>query len=71
MLAIFQNLASMQHSKSLAANFGKLMCPIVATIDRYGLKQRHLNKYRRDVSRFFRDVSEACYESDVAVAYLG
>jgi len=55
--------------KSLAAKFGKLMRPIVATIDRYGLKQRHLNKHRRDVSRFFRDVSEACYESDVAVAY--
>lgn len=55
--------------KSLAARFGKLMRPIVATIDRYGLKQRHLNKHRRDVSRFFRDVSEACYESDVAVAY--
>ena len=55
--------------KYLAAKFGKLMRPIVATIDRYGLKRRHLNKYRRDVSRFFRDVSAERHESDVAVAY--
>ena len=55
--------------KSLAANFGKLMRSIVATIDRYGLKQRHLNKHRRDVSRFFRDVSTECYKSDVAAGY--
>jgi hypothetical protein len=55
--------------KSLAADFGKLMRPIVATIDRYGLKQRHLDKHRHDVSRFFRDVSAECYKSDVAVAY--
>ena len=55
--------------KHLAATFGKLMRAIVATIDRYGLKQRHLNKHRDDVSRFFRDVSAEHYQSDVAVAY--
>ncbi len=55
--------------KYLAVKFGKLMRPIVATIDRYGLKRRYLNKYRRNVSSFFRDVCAKRFGSDVAVAY--
>ena len=35
--------------KSLASGFGTLLRAIVATIDQYGLKRRHLGKHRRDV----------------------
>lgn len=42
---------------------------ILATIDQYGLKQRHLNKHRRDVDRFYRAVSKRIYRSEVAEGY--
>jgi Transposase IS66 family len=39
---------------SLAMPFGRLLRTIVATIDRYGLKHRHLNKHKKEVRRFWR-----------------
>jgi hypothetical protein len=55
--------------KTLAAAFGRLLRAIVATIDRYGLRQRHLGKHKRDVEGFFRTVSGRLYRSEVAEAY--
>jgi predicted RecB family nuclease len=55
--------------KSLVAEFGQLLRPIVATIDRYGLKKRHLNKHTDDVERFFRTLGGRPYHSDLAQAY--
>lgn len=55
--------------KALASDFGRLLRLIVATIDQYGLKQRHLNKHRRDVDSFYRTVSKRVYRSDVAEGY--
>src|SRR5207253_4468693 len=40
--------------KALAAEFGSLLRAIVATIDQYGLRARHLGKHERDVESFFR-----------------
>jgi hypothetical protein len=37
--------------KSLVREFGQLLRDIVATIDRYGLKKRHLNKHLNDRAR--------------------
>jgi hypothetical protein len=42
---------------------------IVATIDRYGLKKRHLHKHKADVARFFADVSARVYRSELAESY--
>jgi hypothetical protein len=55
--------------KTLAADFGRLLRAIVATIDCYGLRQRHLGKHKRDVEAFFRIVSSRLYRSEVAEGY--
>jgi len=55
--------------KALAASFGRLLRPIMATIDRFGLRQRHLRKHRRDVERFYQAIAEEAYHSEVAEGY--
>jgi len=55
--------------KSLASNFGKLLRKIIATVDHYGLRQRHLGKHRREVAQFFRTISRQLYRSEVAEGY--
>jgi hypothetical protein len=55
--------------KSLVREFGQLLREIVATIDRYGLKKRHLNKHVDDVDRFFRTLAGRQFHSDLAQAY--
>ncbi len=55
--------------KSIASVFGGLLRRIVATIDRYGLRRRHLGKHYRDVDKFFRTISDKAYRSDVAESY--
>src|SRR5262249_20964240 len=51
--------------KSFASAFGTLLRAAVATIDQYGLKQRHLGKHRRDVDRFFQTVAAEPLHSEV------
>jgi hypothetical protein len=41
----------------------------VATIDRYGLKKRHLNKHVDDVDRYFRTLADRQFHSGLAQAY--
>jgi hypothetical protein len=55
--------------KSLVREFGQLLREIVATIDRYGLKKRHLNKHLDIVDRYFRTLASRPFQSDVAQAY--
>jgi hypothetical protein len=55
--------------KALAADFGSLLRTIVATIDVHGLKARYLRKHCRDVSRFFRKVSDQTHRSALAEGY--
>jgi hypothetical protein len=55
--------------KSLVSEFGHLLRTIVATIDRYGLKKRHMNKHLADVERFFRMLDARQFHSDLARAY--
>ena len=43
--------------------------PIIDTIDRYGLKQYHLNKHKEEVARYFRYLSERAFGSQVASKY--
>jgi hypothetical protein len=43
--------------KSLGSEFGQLLRPIISSVDRYGLKKRHLAKHEADVRRFFRTLS--------------
>jgi hypothetical protein len=41
----------------VAKRFGALLREIVATIDEYGLKKRHLGKHKRSAERFLNDVA--------------
>jgi predicted RecB family nuclease len=53
--------------KQIALSFAFLLKPMIATIDRYGLKRRFLKKYLVSVERFYRQISESKLQSDTAV----
>ena len=55
--------------KALASEFGKLLRSMIATIDRYGLKKRHLHKHKAKVDCFFRALESRTYRSEVADGY--
>jgi hypothetical protein len=55
--------------KSLVREFGQLLRDIVATIDRFGLKKRHLNKHLGEVDRFFGTLARQQFHSDLAQTY--
>lgn len=55
--------------KSVAGIFGGLLKSIIATVDLYGLRQRHLGKHRRDIDRFFDGIAKSQYRSEAAEAY--
>ena len=46
--------------------FAMLLAPIIETIDKYGLKQRHLNKHKVRVRHFFARIENKAYASDLA-----
>jgi hypothetical protein len=44
--------------KAIAESFGKLLRTIIATVDRFGLKKRHLGKHLKDVEQFYRQIEQ-------------
>jgi len=54
--------------KAVVSDFGCLLRRVVATVDRYGLKKRHLGKHQREVDRFFERLAGNCFSSDSARA---
>ena len=55
--------------KQLAQKLVGLLKPIIDTIDTFGLTQRHLNKHKEDVARFFRFLAIQTYQSELARKY--
>jgi hypothetical protein len=55
--------------KDLASQFGALLRTIVATVDRYGLRRRHLSKHKRDVDKFYRFLSRQVGRSELFEGY--
>jgi uncharacterized protein YprB with RNaseH-like and TPR domain len=55
--------------KELARQFTFLLQEIVKTIDRYGLKRRHLNKHNKGANKFFKTVLNKGYSSEIAKQY--
>lgn len=55
--------------KLLAQKLVGVLKPIIDTVDRYGLKQYHLNKHKEEVARYFRYLSEQSFQSEVARKY--
>jgi predicted RecB family nuclease len=55
--------------KEIAHHFAVLLCAIVETVDRFGLKRRHLHKHRKAAIRFMDNVGSGCYSSEIAQKY--
>ena len=55
--------------KSLATEFGALLRRIVTTIDKHGLRHRHLRTHVKDADEFFESTLSRAYQSQVAQAY--
>ena len=55
--------------RNIVNRFGSLLRTIIVTIDRYGLRRRHLNKHHKDVNRFYKWLVEVECETDIAAQY--
>jgi Transposase IS66 family len=54
---------------SVAAPFARLLKDIVLTIDRYGLRKRHLHKHVKTAARFCSNIARSHFASDCASKY--
>jgi hypothetical protein len=54
--------------KLIVVQFGKLLRSIVETIDKYGLRRRHLEKHQKDVANFYHALGAEC-ETEIAAHY--
>jgi hypothetical protein len=55
--------------RSVAEPFGRLMKEIVLTIDRYGLRRRHLNKHVKPAERLCKAIADRHFTSVSALKY--
>jgi predicted RecB family nuclease len=55
--------------KTIAAEFGTILRAIIQTVDRYGLKSRHLKKHKKIVSRFLHSMAANDFVSETANKY--
>jgi predicted RecB family nuclease len=58
-----------EEMKTIARGFADLLRPIIESVDRFGLKARHLRKHQPAVKRFFEEMFGRTYETDIAVGY--
>jgi len=52
--------------KEIVRDFTTLLRPVIETIDRFGLKTRFLKKYKMNVARFFIDLLQHKYKTELA-----
>ena len=55
--------------KAMVTDFTKLMRSIIATIDRYGLKKKALQKHQRDVDAFYHEFIDAPAKGELMAKY--
>jgi predicted RecB family nuclease len=55
--------------RDIAARFAALLRLIVESVDRFGLKTRHLRKHRPAVDRFFKEILGRTFQTEVATGY--
>ena len=53
---------------SIANDFGALLRSVVDTIDKWGLKTRHLRRHKRDVDKFFSKLESSKVSSEAALS---
>jgi predicted RecB family nuclease len=54
-----------QELKELGQNFGHLLQAIIATVDRFGLKARHLRRHKQAVEQFLASIEPVASDSEV------
>jgi predicted RecB family nuclease len=55
--------------KTIASELGSLLRDIIQSVDRYGLRRRHLGKHKRQVFRFLQSMVSKDFVSDLADKY--
>ena len=55
--------------RTLAQELGVILRSIIQTIDRFGLKKRHLHQHKKSVARFLKQVNAQEFSSELAVKY--
>ena len=55
--------------KTIAQGFGTLLRTIIESVDRFGLKKRHLQKQKKTVNRFLSSVQARKLTSELATSY--
>ena len=55
--------------KEIVICFGKLLRSIVETINTYGLKKWHLKKHKKDTEKFFDQIQNNEYKTELALSY--
>jgi uncharacterized protein YprB with RNaseH-like and TPR domain len=55
--------------ESFVIQVKELMFPIFESIDKYGLKKAHFNKFKKHVDSFYATVSQTQYKSDISQKY--
>jgi len=55
--------------KNMVAEFSSLLSTIIHSVDKYGLKKRHLKKYKKKVKKFFNKISKSDYGSELTQKY--
>ena len=58
-----------EEMQEVGRTFATLVRPMVETIDRYGLKVRHLRKHIKSVEHFYEHLAKSDYQSEIAVKY--
>jgi hypothetical protein len=55
--------------RRIVYDFASLVRPMIDTIDRYGLKKRHLGKHQKCVERFYRSLTRTEWQSESAMKF--
>jgi predicted RecB family nuclease len=56
--------------ESFVSEVRNLIVPILEAVEQYGLKKRHLNKFKKNVEQFYsRTITEKVYQSELVITY--
>jgi hypothetical protein len=58
-----------EEMKTLARQFADLVRPMIESVDRFGLKKRHLRKHKASVERFYDAISKGRVQTELAAGY--
>jgi len=55
--------------KNMVTKFSIVLRKIIETIDRYGLKKRHLQKHKKDVEMFYSYILHEDYDTEITISW--